>query len=188
MALGGGMVAVMSQYLTAFAVDVGYATAVGATMTSAAMIGNMATKVVFGSLADKSVAAAVTGAVLMPVAGLVGLMLIGGNSVPGVVAVAFLYGGVQPSNTVILPLVIQKTFGDLNYGKIWGSISPFSALACAIGATCWGWIYDGTGSFIAVFVIAIALLLIRWIAFFIMARMAKRVPQTEEVVGEATAA
>lgn len=178
MALGGGMVAVMSQYLTSFAVNVGYATAVGATMTSAAMIGNMVTKVVFGSLADKSVFGAVTGAVLMPIVGLVGLMLIGGNSAWGVVAVAFLYGGVQPSNTVLLPLVIQKTFGDRNYGKIWGSISPFSALACAIGATCWGWIYDGTGSFIAVFVIAIALLVMRWVAYVIMAQMGKKVPWT----------
>lgn len=188
MALGGGMVAVMSQYLTSFAVNVGYATTVGATMTSAAMIGNMATKVVFGSMADKSVFAAVTGAVVMPIVGLVGLMLIGGGSAVGVIAVAFLYGGVQPSNTVLLPLVIQKTFGDRNYGKIWGSISPFSALACAIGATCWGWIYDGTGSFVAVFIIAITLLVLRWLAYVIMAKMAKRIPHTDEEIEVAAAA
>ena len=188
MSLCGGLVAVMSQYLTSFALDAGYIALVGASMTSAAMVGNMLTKIVFGGLADKSLLSSVLGAVVLPGIALAGLMLIGGGSTIGVVSMAFLFGGVQPSNTVILPLVVRGVFGEKDYSRIWASVSPFSALACAVGATIWGWIYDGTGSFYLVFVIGISLLVIRLVAYLAAARSARGVPHTVETTVRGDAA
>ncbi len=182
MALCGGSVAVMSQYMTAFATDVGYIATVGATMTSAAMIGNMGSKILLGAVADRNISIAVIAAVVCPVIALGGLMVVGGSNAMLIIAVAFLYGFVQPSNTVILPLVIQKLFGDKDYGRIWAMISPFSCIACATGATMWGWIYDGTGSFHIVFIIGITLLAIRLVSYLFTYRVSKRIPHTEAVV------
>ncbi len=188
MALCGGSVAVMSQYMTSFALDVGYLAVVGATMTSAAMIGNMGSKILLGAVADRNISIAVIAAVVCPVIALGGLMAVGGSSAILIVAVAFFYGFVQPSNTVILPLVIQKLFGDKDYGRIWAMIAPFSCIACAAGATMWGWIYDGTGSFHIVFIIGIALLCIRLVSYFITKAAANKIPHTETVVEEKAAA
>lgn len=182
MAMTAGLAVMMSQYLTAFAIDVGYAAMVGAAMTSAAMIGNMLSKIAFGALADRSVTLAILGPIVLPIIGFIGLMVVGGGSASAIVAMGFLYGTVQPSNVIILPLVVQKVFGDKDYGRIWASISPFSAFACAIGSSMWGFVYDATATFYGVFTIGIVLLLIRLVAYVFAARSAKKVPHTEEVI------
>ena len=191
MCMCGGLCAMMSQYMTSFAQSVGYEAMVGAWITSAAFIGTMAAKIILGAVADKSPTAAIAGAVIMPIIGFIGLMAIGGSSVPLIVLMGFMYGTVQPSNTVLAPLVVQKAYGDKDYGRIWGAISPFSALACAIGATIWGWIYDGTGTFYGVFTIGIILLCIRMVVYLLGWRNAKKIPWTsskpeaQEAVAEA---
>ena len=181
MAMTAGMAVMMSQYLTSFALDVGYVAMVGASMTSAAMLGNMLGKIVFGAVADKNITLAVFGPIVFPVIGFIGLMVIGGSSVVGIVAIAFLYGTIQPNNVTILPLTVQQLFGDKDYGRIWSIVSACSAFACAIGSSIWGFVYDATGTFYGVFTIGIVLLLIRLGAYFIGLRSAKKIPHTEEV-------
>lgn len=180
----GGLVAMMAQYMTSFALSVGYAATIGAAMTSAAMIGNMLTKIAFGAAADKSPLLSVLGGVVFPLVALAGLIMIGGGSAAVVIALAFIYGGSQPNNVIILPVVTQKTFGDKDYSKIWSTISPFCALASACGATIWGWIYDGMGSFIGVFIVGIILLVVRLIAYLIGRASAKKLPHTEQIILE----
>lgn len=184
MSMSAALCAMMSQYMTAFAVSVGYATIIGASMTSAAFVGTMLAKIGLGWLVDKSPFLAVLVPIILPIVGFIGLMVIGGSSAAGVNAMAFLYGIVVPSNTIILPMVVRKAFGDKDFGRIWGSISPFSSLACAVGATIWGWIYDGTGSFYGIFIIGIVLLLIRLCAYFAAMRAAKAIPHTPAVAIE----
>lgn len=182
MGICGGLVAMIAQYMTAFAVSIGYEAIIGASMTSAAMIGNMLTKVVFGGIADKSPFASVLCGVLFPVVALIGLFLVGGGNPMLVIAIAFIFGGSQPNNVIILPVITEKLFGEKDYAKIWGAISPFCALASGFGATIWGWIYDGMGTFEAVFIVAIVLLLIRLVAFIIAKPVAEKIPHTEAVV------
>lgn len=180
MALTAGLAVMASQYLTSYATTIGYSAMVGATMTSASMIGNMTSKLILGAVADKNISLAVIGAVVFPIIGYIGMMTLGSSNAAGVIFMAFLFGFIQPSNTSVLPLVVQKLFGVKDYGRIWSFISPFSALACAIGAAIWGFVFDATGSFYLVFIVGIALLLIRLVAYLIALPIARRIPQTEE--------
>lgn len=181
MAMTAGMAVMMSQYLTSFALDIGYVAMIGAAMTSAAMVGNMLSKIVFGTLSDKSVTLAVLGPIVLPIIGFVGLMLIGGGSAIGVIAMAFLYGTIQPNNVTILPLAVRSIFGDKDYSRIWSIISACSSFACGIGSSIWGFVYDATATFYGVFTVGIILLLIRLAAYFIAIPSAKKIPHTEEV-------
>ena len=176
MGICGGLVTMMSQYMASFAVSVGYETIIGASMASAAMVGNMFFKIFLGAVADKSLTAAVAGGMVFPVVAFAGLILIGGSNMAAVVFMAFLYGGGQPSNTVILALVARRLFGERDYDRIWSSISPFCAAACVFGATVWGWIYDGTGSFVLVFATGAVLVCIRFVAYLVARKGAAAIP------------
>lgn len=180
MAMVAGMAVMMSQYLTSYAISVGYALTIGATMTSLSMIGNMLGKLLFSAAADKSVTLAILCPIIFPIIGFVGLIFLGTVSPMIAIAAAFLYGTIQPSNTSILPLVVQKLFGDKDYGKIWSTISPFSSFACGVGSSIWGFIYDASGTFIVIFTVGIILLLIRLVAYFIALPIARKIPHTEE--------
>lgn len=180
MAMVAGMAVMMSQYLTSYAISVGYALTVGATMTSLSMIGNMLGKLLFSAAADKSTTLAVICPIVFPIIGFLGLIFLGTVSPYIAIAAAFLYGTIQPSNTSILPLVVQNLFGDKDYGKIWSTISPFSSFACGVGSSIWGFIYDASGTFFVIFIVGIILLLIRLVCYFIALPIAKRIPHTEE--------
>lgn len=181
MAMVAGVCVMMSQYLTSFAISIGYAAMVGAVMTSATSLGNMSGKLIFSAAADKSINLAVLGPIVLPIISFVGLILIGNSSVIGIVIMAFLFGTIQPNNTAILPLVTQKLFGEKDYARIWGTISAFSSFACGVGSSIWGFVYDATGTFYGVFFIAIALLLVRLVCYFIARPLSKKVPHTEEI-------
>lgn len=180
MAMVAGMAVMMSQYLTSYAISVGYALTIGATMTSLSMIGNMLGKLLFSAAADKSTTLAVICPIVFPIIGFLGLIFLGTVSPYIAIAAAFLYGTIQPSNTSILPLVVQNLFGDKDYGKIWSTISPFSSFACGVGSSIWGFIYDASGTFFVIFIVGIILLLIRLVCYFIALPIAKRIPHTEE--------
>lgn len=180
MAMVAGMAVMMSQYLTSYAISVGYALTIGATMTSLSMVGNMLGKLLFSAAADKSTTLAVVCPIIFPIIGFLGLIFLGTVSPYIAIAAAFLYGTIQPSNTSILPLVVQNLFGDKDYGKIWSTISPFSSFACGVGSSIWGFIYDASGTFLVIFIVGIVLLLIRLACYFIALPIAKKIPHTEE--------
>ncbi len=181
MAMTAGLAVMMSQYLTSYALDVGYATMVGAAMTSAASLGNMGGKVVFGAFADRNITLAVIGPVVFPIIGFIGLMVVGGANSTAIVAMAFLYGTIQCSNVSILPLAVRHLFGDKDYGRIWSIISACSSFACGVGSSIWGFVYDVSNTFFGVFTVGIILLLIRLVAYLIALPVARRIPHSEEV-------
>ncbi len=169
--------------LPGYAENIGQGPRVGALLASAYMAGNVAFKLVLGVMNDNigvgktTIAGGILSlaalAIMMAVPGNVALLLLG----------AFLYGIVGGLATVSVFALVRYYYGSEGSASAMGVLVPFTAFY-AVFTSSFGFLYDATGSFMAVFVMCAALCGSCLLLLLFMLRRAKRealeaVPQAE---------
>lgn len=152
---------IMSQFMNqipTYAQSIGYTLAVGATISSISMVGNVGGKLLMGVLADKlgifkTVYLAI-GVVLVSML----LFIFGSGSLAGIYAAALLFGLVYSMGTTVPPLVLLEVYGAGQYRGYLSKFQAANAVMCALAQPIFGYIYDFTGSYTMDFVFGVVIL------------------------------
>lgn len=120
----------------------------GATMISAAAVGNILGKILLGTLADKiGIKNAMVGfAGLSAVGFLLMVLFLGDSQIPMLVA-GFCIGTGDAMMSVGLPLLTRSCYGDRRYGEIYSYMNMPIALLGGMGATFVAVVAGATGGF-----------------------------------------
>ncbi|MHB8074756.1 MFS transporter [Desulfosporosinus fructosivorans] len=178
-AFGVAFVTNINAYLPSYATSLGLTLTIGATVASASMFGNMGGKILLGYLCDKT--NVVVGMAVGLGSGIIGmaLMIFMGKSGVWVIMVGgFLYGFSYACNNVVVPLTIRKAFGSRDYSQIFGNVSIAAAFSSTIGASAWGFVIDGTGSYVTTLGIACGILVLAFLLGYAVVSLTKKVPHT----------
>ena len=146
--LAGASTAI-TQFFPAYAESVHSTAMVGALMVSAAMIGNITSKLVIGLLSDKI--GAIYASMIMicaAAAALTALCLIQ----PGWIelltyAIALVFGSVYAVGAVSTSLVTRQVAGAADYAAVFPYVALFGNLGYAIFMSVVGFVYDLVGSY-----------------------------------------
>lgn len=157
----------------------------GATMISAAAVGNILGKIVLGTLADKIGIrnAMVCFAVVSMVGFLLMVLFLGDNQVPMLIA-GFCIGTSDATMSVGLPLATRNCFGDRRYGEIYSYMNMPIALLGGIGATFVALVAGATGGFQAAYGCGIAFMVIIALGIFTACTTAKKFRDKWTLEGE----
>ena len=157
----------IAQHFSGYTESLGLGLTLGATMTSAGMVGNIISKLVIGVLSDKI--GAFRSCQVMTFTnfiGLIGLMLLPKSNVT-LLGCAFLYGFIYSITGAGTPLLVRQIYGPQRYAMAYSVVNIVTCIGSAFSLTIVGLIYDFTGSYYGAFtggavidIIAIALLLI----------------------------
>ena len=148
-----------TQHFPGYVESLGYSTTVGAGLLSAAMVGNVLSKLTIGAVSDK--VGKVKAVLVMVAAMAAGLFLVvyGSGSIL-LTTGAFLFGACYSVGAVGIVLLTQHFFGLDNYNRVYPTVMMAGNLGAAGSLTVIGWIYDFAGSYMGAFWIAFALIVI----------------------------
>ncbi len=159
------MVAMASDLLSSSIADPAALAMLGATMVSAASIGNVASKVLFGFASDKlGIKATVLIFAGLHVAAFVFWVLFPSMQML-LIAGAALFGCNAALVNVGMPILVRSAFGDKEYAPIYATISSFNALLAGVSATVIGFAYQLLGSYQAAIIAGIVVLAIYIVCF-----------------------
>ena len=144
-----------SQHFPGYAESIGLA-GTGALMTSAALIGNVSTKLLIGILADRvgAVAACVT-MIVACLAGIAGLMF--GGSAGVLIGAAVLFGACYSVAAVGMALLTRHFFAPELYDTVYPPVNAACNLGGAVSMSAVGYVYDFTQSYTVAFVLCAAM-------------------------------
>ena len=133
---------------------------IGASMISAAALGNLLSKLSFGFLADRIKLS--TCFVIHQLVWLLAfvLWLVGGSVAAVLIAGGFCLGFCNAPSRVGWALSIRKLFGNADYSKIWSYVAVASSIVGGISTSAIAWIYDGTGSYHGALVVGIVVVVV----------------------------
>lgn len=174
------IVSVINAYFPMYAESVGFAPTVGAFMISVALMFDIALNPIIGMTIDKfgAIKAFVAWA-LVGIASMIILMMSAGNEI-----IAYLGAGLGDALYVLLGVgiasVASTVFGTKDYGKIFAYITIFGFAAGSVGGFIIASLYEGTGSFEAVFIFCIATIVVIMTAVIGAGVSGKKLPHVTE--------
>lgn len=120
---------------------------VGATMVSAAALGNLISKLAMGAMIDKC-KLGITFAVFQAV-WLCAFLLwyFAGTTSAVLIAGGFCLGFCNAPSRVGWAVAVRRVFGNADYSKIWGYVATGSSLVGGFSTSIMGWTYDAVGSY-----------------------------------------
>ncbi len=158
LAIGGtASLAQFNQQLPTFAQSLGYSLAVGAALTSCSMIGNLSGKVILGMMIDKLgvYRAAVT---LSLIIGFSFVLFFFGSANPYLLyAAGICYGTCYSIGGVLLSILLLNIYGAKTYRDYVSRMSAMNAFIGAFIGSAFPYIYDLSGSWNPVLIIAFLL-------------------------------
>lgn len=139
----------IGQHFPGYGETIGKGLSFGASMVSAAMIGNIVFKLVLGLLSDRYGAInACTVLLAINITALFMLHIDNPNYSQGYyLAAAFLYGTVYAIGAVGTSLITRFVFGSEKYPFIYGFVSMSVSIGSALSLTIIGYIYDLSSSY-----------------------------------------
>ena len=139
---------VFSFHIPGYVVSLGYPAMIGATVSSAVMIGIIFGKLGLGALNDKyglkvtSFVGVLVGALSMI------FLLSGGINVFLIYVGSVCFGaGCIGSSVILAPLLLKSIFGNKEFGPIFANAAMAQALISALGVALYAWVFDKTKSF-----------------------------------------
>ena len=124
----------------------------GATMISAAAVGNILGKITLGTLADKiGIKNAMVGFAVVSAIGFALMVAFMGNNMVPMIIAGFCIGTGDAMMSVGLPLVTRACYGDRRYGEIYSYMNMPIALLGGLGATFVALVASLTGGFQAAY-------------------------------------
>ncbi|MCF0258972.1 MAG: MFS transporter [Erysipelotrichaceae bacterium] len=168
-----------TQHFPGYVEHLGYSTAVGAGLLSAAMVGNVLTKLTIGAIADR--VGKIKAVLVMVAAMTAGLALVVyGSGAVILTAGSFLFGACYSVGAVGIVLLTQQFFGLQNYNRVYPTVMMAGNLGAAGSLTVIGWIYDLAGSYTGAFVLAFALTAISALCIWICIKTSWELKTDEE--------
>lgn len=154
---------------------------IGASMISAAALGNLLSKISFGFLADRFKLG--TTFVVFQIVWLAAFIiwLVAGTVVAALIVGGFCLGFCNAPSRVGWPLSIRKLFGNVDYAKIWSYVSLASSIVGGLSSSIVAWIYDGTGSYHGAIIVGIVVVISIAILGFIATTFIGKLKWEEEV-------
>ena len=158
--LFGGLISCCSGFtiqLPSYAISIDLGAMVGATIVSAAMIGNILSKVVGGFLSD--LIGIVPTAIIQIVCVFIGFAMFAFLQEPWMLYVAaFLFGVQNGLVSVSTPMIVKDIFGTKHYTEIFSYIRIGTGIFSGIGIALVSSSYDWFGSYIPSFMIGMAIM------------------------------
>lgn len=174
------IVSVINAYFPMYAESVGFAPTVGAFMISVALMFDIALNPIIGMTIDKF--GAIKAFVAWSCVGILSMLVLmasAGNEI-----MAYLGAGLGDTLYVLLGVgiasVASTVFGTKDYGKIFAYITIFGFAAGSVGGFIIASLYEGTGSFEAVFIFCIVTVLVIMAAVIAAGISAKKLPHVTE--------
>jgi MFS family permease len=162
------MITGIPQHFPGYAETINHTLSVGSVMLSAAMIGNILFKVLFGLLSDRLGSA--KSAIFMIVLNIISIvLLLSVSNVSVLILSSFLFGTIYSLPAVGVTLMTREFFGIKNFAKVYPVISFANAIGGAISISLVGYIYDFMGSYVPAFIISLGFHVIN-IAFILLAQ------------------
>lgn len=176
------IVSVINAYFPMYAESVGFAPTVGAIMISVALIFDIVLNPVIGWTIDKF--GAIKAFVAWACVGILSMLILLGSA--GSELLAYLGAGLGDTLYVLLGVgiasVASTVFGTKDYGKIFAYITIFGFAAGSVGGFIIASLYEGTGSFEAVFMFCIITVVVIMLAVIGAGIRGKKLPHvTDEV-------
>lgn len=160
------------HHFPGFAQSIGYSAALGATMLSAGMVGNIISKLVIGYLSDR-LGIFKANTIMIAVNVLSIFLLLAGLNAGALLVSSFLFGSVFSVAAVGITLLTRELFGVENYGKVFPVISFATNIGGALSLSIVGYIYDFTGSYTNAFLISLVIHAVDLVLLAFLARKAK---------------
>lgn len=174
------IVSVINAYFPMYAESVGFAPTVGAFMISVALIFDIVLNPVIGMTIDKF--GAIKAFVAWSCIGILSMLILmvsAGNEI-----IAYLGAGLGDTLYVLLGVgiasVASTVFGTKDYGKIFAYITIFGFAAGSVGGFIIASLYEGTGSFEAVFIFCIVTIIVIMAAVIGAGLSGKKLPHVTE--------
>lgn len=137
------------QHIPGYADHAGLGASLGATMLSAAMVGNIVFKLLIGVLSDKF--GPVKASAVMIAVNIVSLGMfsfLGADSYIALfIAASLLFGTMYSIGAVGIPLLTRYVFGTESYAAIYGYISLLCNISGAVALSVIGYVYDFLGAY-----------------------------------------
>lgn len=173
------MITGLPQHFPGYAQTINQSLSVGSMMLSAAMLGNIVFKVLFGILSDRLGPTKTT--VLMIGINILSIVfLLTVSNVSNLVLVSFFFGTIYSLPAVGITLMTKEFFGTRQFNKVYPIISFSTAIGGAISISLIGYIYDFARSYIPAFVISLLFHVINLILTYLATR---QIAMKEEKIG-----
>jgi Sugar phosphate permease len=141
----------ISQHLSGMAVNAGMTTETGSLLLSAAMIGNIFTKLLIGILSDHI--GPIKSSILMIIANAISMLLLYLGLTTGTFLMtlmgSFLFGSVYSVGAVGIALITKSLFGGERFSLIYPKISFLVSVGSSLSLPLIGYVYDFTGSYLS---------------------------------------
>ena len=167
-------------YFPAYASTNGASTSITGIISSVVMLGSVVGGFIVGAINDRR--GGHIGGLWCGICGVAGmlLMLIFKNSVVFLLAGGVLFGLYYAIANVELPAMVQKLYGTRDYDRIFPVASSVMPWAGAVSFSLWGFIYDGTGSYVVMMISGIILCALTALCGLLAVSAAKKLPQESD--------
>ena len=136
----------------------GFSTTLAASVVTCVMIGQTSGKFIIGWLNDLlgTKFATIIG-IGSGIAGISFILMSGSLGYIALLIGGFTFGIGYSTSTLLPPFLIEVVFGNRDYASIYSIIMTASTLGIALGTTMFGFVFDITGSYYAVFIVVLVL-------------------------------
>ncbi|WP_225743842.1 MFS transporter [Marinilactibacillus sp. Marseille-P9653] len=149
----------LPHHLPGYAETIGFSATIGAWMLSASMFGNIAFKLLGGTLGDR--VGSIKTAFMVIGLNFIALVIMLMVQVPSVMILSsFFFGAIMCFPIVVLPMLTIHFYGRERYMKVYPFFSLMTGIGGASGVTLVGYAYDFTKSYTLVFIIALSVIII----------------------------
>ena len=171
----------ISQHLSGMAISIQLSSSIGAMMMSLAMFGNISTKLLIGFLSD--LLNPLKASLIMIFANILSLCLLWNSMIAGQVTLllisSFAFGSIYSVGAVGLPLLTRYFFGLQNNYQAYSIIGFLTNVGSSSSLALIGYVYDFTGGYELVIIIALLFHALNLILLFITRLVYKKeYPQT----------
>lgn len=165
----------ISQHMSGMATSIHLSATLGATMMSAAMLGNIVSKLLIGVLSDRF--GPIKACVFMIFINILSLFGLGLGMIEKSVQIllfsSFTFGSIYAVGAVGIPLLTRYFFGQENFGSVYSVIAFLTNVGSSLSLTLIGYFYDFMGTYMTVLWIAIGFHLFDLVMMLIAYRYAK---------------
>ncbi len=149
--LAGMGVSGITIHQVPYVTDLGYSTAVAASMITVWGIFALIAKLVFGFLGEKYTVRYLTGLCFFGSSLGILIFMQADRHIGFVYGYAVVHGLLRGGYPLLVPLTWANYYGRTFLGSIRGIVAPFSLISSAMGPVFAGWLYDNTGSYTIAF-------------------------------------
>lgn len=136
----------LTSHISGIGENLGVGSEIGATMISAAMIGNIFSKFAAGFCSDK-IGSVKTFALTFLVATSGCAFMLITRTTSFLLVASFLYGTIYAVTAIGLPSIVRLVYGNRQYGRAFSIISMVSVVAPSVSMFVIGFLYDVAGNY-----------------------------------------